>query len=71
MHMFERKPLPDRLKDAGCPGEYTYSAAEIFWDMDAPDALTALKDASLPSDMIGPIADALALLAPHTYSPAH
>ncbi|MGW3932957.1 hypothetical protein ACWECC_33420 [Streptomyces microflavus] len=40
-------------------------------DMDTPDALAALKDASLPSDMIGPIADALVLLAPHTYSPAH
>jgi hypothetical protein len=40
-------------------------------NMDAPDALAALKNASLPSDMIDPIADALALLAPHTYSPAH
>ncbi|MFH0245916.1 hypothetical protein ACGRHY_26675 [Streptomyces sp. HK10] len=40
-------------------------------DMDAPAALAALKTASLPSDMIGPIADALTLLAPHTYSPAH
>ncbi|MGZ2361456.1 hypothetical protein LRE75_33060 [Streptomyces sp. 372A] len=39
-------------------------------DMDAPDALAALKNAYLPSDMIGPIADALVLLAPHTYSPA-
>ncbi|MFI0813487.1 hypothetical protein [Streptomyces echinatus] len=39
-------------------------------DMDAPDALAALKNASLPSDMIDPIADALVLLAPHTYSPA-
>ncbi|MEU1077786.1 MULTISPECIES: hypothetical protein [unclassified Streptomyces] len=39
-------------------------------DMDAPDALAALQNASLPSDMIGPIADALVLLAPHTYSPA-
>lgn len=40
-------------------------------DMDAPDALAALKNASLPSDMIDPIADALTLLAPHTYSPVH
>ncbi|WP_435060310.1 hypothetical protein [Streptomyces sp. bgisy060] len=40
-------------------------------DMDAPAALAALKNASLPTDMIGPIADALALLAAHTYSPAH
>ncbi|MEU6547901.1 hypothetical protein [Streptomyces sp. NPDC046859] len=39
-------------------------------DMDALDALAALKTASLPSDMIGAIADALALLAPHTYSQA-
>ncbi|MEU5242206.1 hypothetical protein ACH4UR_37340 [Streptomyces lydicus] len=37
--------------------------------MDAPDALAALKNASLPSDMIGPIADALAHLAPRTYAP--
>ncbi|WP_440581031.1 hypothetical protein [Streptomyces sp. PT19] len=40
-------------------------------NMDAPAALAALKTASLPSDMIGPIADALTPLAPHTYSPAH
>ncbi|MFE9250899.1 hypothetical protein [Streptomyces sp. NPDC007088] len=33
-------------------------------DMDAPDALAALKDASLPLDMIGPIGDALAPKAP-------
>jgi hypothetical protein len=26
MHLFlERKALPDRLKEAGCPGEYVYS----------------------------------------------
>ncbi|MEU5201109.1 hypothetical protein AB0G86_44935 [Streptomyces scabiei] len=37
--------------------------------MDAPDALAALKKAFLPSDMIEPIADALALLAPHTFTP--
>ncbi|MFC9956016.1 hypothetical protein ACFVIB_01430 [Streptomyces nigra] len=40
-------------------------------DMDVPDALAALKTASLPSDMIGPIADALALLVTHNYSQAH
>lgn len=39
-------------------------------DMDTRDALAALKDASLPSNMIGPIADVLALLAPHAYGPA-
>ncbi|WP_256098641.1 hypothetical protein [Streptomyces agglomeratus] len=38
-------------------------------DMDTPDALAALKKAFLPSDMIEPIADALAVLAPHTYAP--
>ncbi|MFD8671257.1 hypothetical protein ACFV1U_38615 [Streptomyces microflavus] len=37
-------------------------------DMDGPDALAALTDASLPSDMIGPIADALTHLAPHAYA---
>ncbi|MFJ5951404.1 hypothetical protein [Streptomyces noursei] len=37
--------------------------------MAAPAALAALKKAFLPSDMIEPIADALALLAPHTYAP--
>lgn len=26
MHIsFERKALPDRLREAGCPGEYVYS----------------------------------------------
>ncbi|MFI9771876.1 hypothetical protein ACIHJG_34180 [Streptomyces sp. NPDC052415] len=38
-------------------------------DMDAPDALAALKKAFLPSDMIEPIADALTHLAPRTYAP--
>ncbi|MET7490527.1 hypothetical protein [Streptomyces sp. NPDC005538] len=38
-------------------------------DMDAPDALAALRKACLPSDMIEPIADALALLAPHAFGP--
>lgn len=37
-------------------------------DMQGPDALAALTDASLPSDMIGPIADALTHLAPHAYA---
>lgn len=37
--------------------------------MDAPEALAALRKACLPSDMIEPIADALALLAPHTFTP--
>ncbi|MFI6278033.1 hypothetical protein [Streptomyces sp. NPDC050988] len=36
--------------------------------MDAPDALAALRKACLPSDMIEPIADALALLAPHAFT---
>ncbi|MGZ2361460.1 hypothetical protein LRE75_33080 [Streptomyces sp. 372A] len=35
-----------------------------------PDALAALKNASLPSGMISPIADALILLAPYPYNPA-
>ncbi|MEV4868528.1 hypothetical protein [Streptomyces syringium] len=48
-----------------------YDLMDEIQDMDTPDALAALKNASLPTDMIGPIADALALLAPHTYSPAH
>ncbi|MFE8941167.1 hypothetical protein ACFYNX_27295 [Streptomyces sp. NPDC007872] len=38
-------------------------------DMDTPNALAALRKASLPSDMIVPIADVLALLVPHTYAP--
>ncbi|MFE9250895.1 hypothetical protein [Streptomyces sp. NPDC007088] len=38
-------------------------------DMAPHDALTALKKAFLPSDLIEPIADALALLAPDTYTP--
>ncbi|MFI5867141.1 hypothetical protein [Streptomyces sp. NPDC051546] len=38
-------------------------------DMAPHDALAALKKAFLPSDLIEPIADALALLAPHTYTP--
>lgn len=25
MHIFEGKSLPERLKEAGCPGEYVYS----------------------------------------------
>ncbi|MFJ8696842.1 hypothetical protein [Streptomyces roseolilacinus] len=37
-------------------------------DMDTPDALAALKKAFLPSAMIEPIADALVVLAPHTYA---
>ncbi|MGW6202114.1 hypothetical protein ACWF9B_00440 [Streptomyces sp. NPDC055089] len=38
-------------------------------DMDTRDALAALQKAVLPSDMIEPIADALAHLAPHAYTP--
>ncbi|MFE2850176.1 hypothetical protein ACFXJO_03485 [Streptomyces lavendulae] len=37
--------------------------------MDRRDALEALKKASLPSDLINPIAEALAVLAPDTYVP--
>ncbi|MFE1784089.1 hypothetical protein ACFW9F_16260 [Streptomyces sp. NPDC059506] len=37
--------------------------------MDTPDALAALKNAFLLSDMIEPIADALNVLAPRTYAP--
>ncbi|MFJ5817290.1 hypothetical protein ACIQGT_25845 [Streptomyces sp. NPDC093108] len=38
-------------------------------DMAPRDALTVLKKAGLPSDLIEPIADALAVLAPHAYAP--
>ncbi|MEU6293069.1 hypothetical protein [Streptomyces sp. NPDC046988] len=38
-------------------------------DMAPHDALAALRKAFLPSDLIEPIADALALLAPDTYAP--
>ncbi|MER5889688.1 hypothetical protein ABT160_38175 [Streptomyces sp. NPDC001941] len=38
-------------------------------EMDSPRALAALNAAALPSDLIGPIADALALLAPRSYAP--
>lgn len=38
-------------------------------DMPPSDALAALKDANLPSRLTGPIAAALALLAPDTYAP--
>ncbi|WP_327309703.1 hypothetical protein OG730_42445 (plasmid) [Streptomyces sp. NBC_01298] len=34
------------------------------------DAVEALKKACLPSDLIEPIAAALALLAPHIYAPS-
>ncbi|MGX1886789.1 hypothetical protein [Streptomyces sp. NPDC055287] len=37
-------------------------------DMTPSDALAALNDANLPSHLTGPIAAALALLAPDTYA---
>ncbi|MGX1887066.1 hypothetical protein [Streptomyces sp. NPDC055287] len=38
-------------------------------DMAPRDALTALKQVFLPPALSGPLADALAVLAPHTYAP--
>jgi len=38
MHLIlVRKALPDRLKDAGCPGDYTYSPAEGRMVVRMPD----------------------------------
>ncbi len=38
-------------------------------DMSPRDALTVLQQVSLPPTLSGPLADALAVLAPHTYAP--
>ncbi|WP_237409008.1 hypothetical protein [Streptomyces sp. M2CJ-2] len=56
-----------REKASDAPDDYDLMLQ--VQDMDTPDALAALKKAFLPSDMIEPIADALAVLAPHTYAP--
>ncbi|MFF1680729.1 hypothetical protein ACFVYG_32415 [Streptomyces sp. NPDC058256] len=37
MHIFERKPLSDRLREAGCPGDYTYSPAKGHMIVRMPD----------------------------------
>ncbi|KOV94620.1 MULTISPECIES: hypothetical protein [unclassified Streptomyces] len=46
-----------------------YDRMLLINDMTPSDALAELKDANLPSRLIGPIAAALELLAPDTYAP--
>jgi hypothetical protein len=55
-----------RERASDTPDDYDLMGA--IDGMDAPDALAALKEACLPSDMIEPVAEALALLAPHTFA---
>jgi hypothetical protein len=37
VQIFERKPLAERLRAAGCPGEYTYSRARGHMVVRMPD----------------------------------
>jgi hypothetical protein len=57
------------LKAAGDKASDDYDLVLRVDDMALADAVAALRDASLPSNLMGPIAPALVLLAPDTYAP--
>ncbi|MEU6071894.1 hypothetical protein ABZ864_47625 [Streptomyces sp. NPDC047082] len=65
--LFEELRRAAWAKASDDPDDYDLMCA--VQDMTPYDALTALRDANLPSRLTGPVAAALALLAPDTYAP--